>query len=111
MASSAVGMPTVKSVMTEALRRSTGKKPMTRAETMSMPSDRMRVRKTRRMSCMPLRMRWPSPMAEARAEKPSSMRMRSATPRVAWLPLPMAMARLERFSESTSLTPSPVMAT
>ena len=35
----------------------------------------------------------------------------SATPRVAWLPLPIAIARLAFFSESTSFTPSPIIAT
>ena len=35
----------------------------------------------------------------------------SATPRVAWLPLCIATARLARFSDSTSFTPSPIIAT
>ena len=73
--------------------------------------EKMRTVKMRRMSFMPLRMRWPSRKANGSAPKVSPMRMRSPTPRAAWLPPCMAMARLARLRAMTSLTPSPIIAT
>jgi hypothetical protein len=63
------------------------------------------------MSVMPLTMRCPSSTAGASAAKESSISTMSATLRVAWLPLCIATPRFACFSESTSLTPSPIMAT
>ena len=60
---------------------------------------------------MPLMMRWPSWTAGARAANESSVSTMSATLRVAWLPLAMATARFDFLSDSTSLTPSPIIAT
>ena len=111
IASIAVGMPTVKRVRAEPFRRSIGKSPMTSEVTIRSPTVMIRVRKSRRMSCIPLRIRWPSSTAGASAENESSVRTMSATPRAAWLPLCMAMPRLAFLSESTSFTPSPIIAT
>ena len=63
------------------------------------------------MSCIPLRIRCPSLTACATAANESPISTRSATPRVAWLPLPIAMARFAFLSDSTSFTPSPIIAT
>ena len=105
------GTPTVNSVIADALRNSIGKWPMTSDETMTRPTADTRVRKSRRMSCIPLRMRLPSSTALASDPKESSRRTRSATPFVAWLPAPIATARFDFFSDRTSFTPSPIIAT
>ena len=60
---------------------------------------------------MPLRMRWPSRKALGSTANESPMSTRSATPRVAGLPLSMAMPRSARLRAITSFTPSPIMAT
>ena len=88
-----------------------GNSPIVQAETMTSIMVAMRVKKSLRMSCMPLTMRWPSCTAGCSAAKESLTKIMSATPRVAWLPLCMAMPRLAFLSESTSLTPSPIIAT
>jgi hypothetical protein len=56
-------------------------------------------------------MRWPSVMACGSTANESFVSTMSATPRVAWLPLCIAMPKSAFLSESTSLTPSPVIAT
>ena len=104
-------MPTVNSVSADALRSSIGNVITTRLLTTTRPTVAIRVRNSRRMSCIPLRMRWPSSTAWATAANESCIRTRSATPRVAWLPLPMAIARFAFLSDSTSFTPSPIIAT
>ena len=110
-ASITAGMPTENSVTIEPLRSASGNSPITSAETISSAIDRMRVRNRRRMSCMPLTMRCPSLTAGASAANESFIRMMSATARVACVPLSMAMPRFDFFSESTSFTPSPIIAT
>src|SRR5512132_3806439 len=55
--------------------------------------------------------RRPSAITAGRVAKRPSMRTSSATAREAALPLPMAMPRSASLRASTSLTPSPVMAT
>ncbi len=60
---------------------------------------------------MLLTMRVPSFRAKGMAEKESPSSTIAATLRVALLPLSMAMPILAFFSDSTSLTPSPIMAT
>jgi hypothetical protein len=51
----------------------------------------------------------PSPIAPGTVENSFVSSTRSATPLAIWLPLPIAS--LDSFSASTSLTPSPAMAT
>ncbi len=58
-------MPTVKSVSTEPFRSSIGKIPMTSDVTTRSPTVVIRLRNSRRMSCIPLRIRWPSSTAGA----------------------------------------------
>ena len=60
---------------------------------------------------MPLRMRCPSRNAEGKLAKESLSSTISATLRVAWLPLCMAMPKSAFFNERTSFTPSPIIAT
>ncbi len=60
---------------------------------------------------MPLTIRWPSETAGASDANESLSRTMSATERVAWVPDCIAMPRLAFLSESTSLTPSPIIAT
>ena len=71
----------------------------------------MRTMKMRRMSFIPLMIRWPSRKAKGSGAKVSFMRMRSPTLRAAWLPPCMATATLACLSAMTSLTPSPIIAT
>ena len=104
-------MPTVKIVSAEALRSSIGNETTTSELTTTSPTVAIRVRNSFRMSCIPLMIRCPSSTAWATAAKESSIRTRSATPRVAWLPLPIEMARLAFLSDRTSFTPSPIIAT
>jgi hypothetical protein len=60
---------------------------------------------------MPLRIRWPSLNAAGSAANESLSSTMSATPRVAARPLCMEMPIFARLSDSTSLTPSPIIAT
>ena len=110
-ASITAGIPTVKAVIADALRSAIGKTPMMSDETMRAASVAIRVRKSARIPCIPLTIRWPSSTAGASAANESFMRTMSATPRVAWLPLCIATATLARLRESTSFTPSPIIAT
>ena len=84
---------------------------MTSEDMITRPTAEIRVRNSRRMPCIPLRIRLPSSTAAASAPNESWIRIRSATPRVAWLPLPIAIASCAFLSERTSFTPSPTIAT
>ena len=87
------------------------KPPISATNGMTSAREKMRTAKMLRMSCMPLRMRWPSRKAAGSTPNESLMSTRSATPRAAGLPLCMAMPRSARLSAITSFTPSPTMAT
>jgi len=110
-AMSAVGMPTVNSTSTEPFRSSIGKIPMTIDVTTRRPTVMIRLRNSRRMLCIPLRMRWPSSTAGASEANESFVSTMSATARAAWLPLCIAIPRFAFLSERTSFTPSPIIAT
>ena len=104
-------MPTENSVTSEPCRSANGNTPIISDDTISSAIVKMRVKNRRKMSCMPLTMRWPSCTAGASAANESFIKTMSATARVAWLPLCIEMPRLAFFSDNTSLTPSPIMAT
>ncbi len=92
-------------------RGANGKPPMAVTMPIIVALKKMRTMKMRRMSFMPLMMRWPSRKANGSGAKVSFMRMRSPTLRAAWLPPCMATATLACLRAITSLTPSPIMAT
>ncbi len=72
---------------------------------------KLRVRYSFRMSLMPDTVRLPSTSALGRAEKLSSTRIMSETPRAAPAPDWSEMPTWAVLRDLTSLTPSPIMAT
>ncbi len=90
----------------------TGNPPRTKVTAM-MISETVNTRTRKRFStlCRPRRMRCPSRNAAGTAANESFSRMISAAARVACAPLCMAIPRFAFLMESTSFTPSPVMAT
>ena len=112
MARNSAGMPTVTRARTVLWRGETGTaSPSSAAPKMTMAMYIARDRNRYRLSCMPLMIRWPSTTASGSAANESSSSTMSAAARVAWLPLCIEMPSCAWRSDSTSLTPSPIIAT